>query len=322
MLMATLSTFFAGRGETRVVLIANVVGTLVNAVLDYLWIFGRAGFPRAGVAGAAWATVISQAVGALLFLRSSCAARIGERFHTLSGWRFESKLFGRLLRFGLPAGPSVLAGDRRLLDLHDDHWPDRDGGTGGEQHRLQPEHDRVHADDRPRGRRVRRSWAATLGVDDPTLAERATWSAFAMSLVYMSACGALYVLAPGLLLGPTRPAPARDFASGDGEIAVVLLRFVAVYSIFDMFNVIFAAGLRGAGDTATRWATVVLSWAAMLIPAYLLCVRGDGGCTRPGRPRRPTSSARAADVPALPRGRWRTMRVIEPAVPELDAAIA
>src|SRR5262245_29833163 len=53
-LMATLSTFFAGRGETAVVLRVNIATTIVDCVLNYLWIFGKGGFPRWGVAGAAW----------------------------------------------------------------------------------------------------------------------------------------------------------------------------------------------------------------------------------------------------------------------------
>src|SRR6188508_3090132 len=44
-LMATLATFFAGRGQTRVVLVVNVISTLADIVLDALWIFGRGGFP-------------------------------------------------------------------------------------------------------------------------------------------------------------------------------------------------------------------------------------------------------------------------------------
>ncbi len=47
-LMATLSTFFAGRGQTGVVLLVNVASTLVNVVLDYLWIFGHAGLRAIG----------------------------------------------------------------------------------------------------------------------------------------------------------------------------------------------------------------------------------------------------------------------------------
>ena len=49
-LMATLASFFAGRGKTVVILVVNVLATVVNAVLDYLWIFGHGGFPRMGVA--------------------------------------------------------------------------------------------------------------------------------------------------------------------------------------------------------------------------------------------------------------------------------
>ena len=50
-LMATLSTFFAGRGQTQAVLRVNVLATVVNVVLDYLLIFGNGGFPEMGVTG-------------------------------------------------------------------------------------------------------------------------------------------------------------------------------------------------------------------------------------------------------------------------------
>ena len=62
------------------------------------------------------------------------------------------------------------------------------------------------------------------------------------------------------------------------EIAAVLLRFVAVYSIFDMMNLIHAAGLRGAGDTVYPMGlTFVLAWVVMLAPAWLGCVRLGAG---------------------------------------------
>ena len=47
-LMATLSTFFAGRGQTQAVLRVNVLATVVNVVLDYLLIFGNARLPGDG----------------------------------------------------------------------------------------------------------------------------------------------------------------------------------------------------------------------------------------------------------------------------------
>ncbi|MGH6962391.1 MAG: MATE family efflux transporter, partial [Dongiaceae bacterium] len=106
-LMATLSTFFAGRGQTRVILLVNILATAVNIVLDYLWIFGHAGFPRAGVAGAAASTIVSQVFGALVYAALILRRSHRKAFATGASWRPEARLLGRLLRYGLPAGLQV-----------------------------------------------------------------------------------------------------------------------------------------------------------------------------------------------------------------------
>ena len=322
-LMATLSTFFAGRGETRVVLLVNLAITALDVVLNYLWIFGKGGFPRAGVAGAAWSTVLAQVVGtalyAVLILRPAHRAA----FATLAGWRPEPRLFLRFLRFGLPsglqyslelcafavfmmivgrAGVAPLAATGIAFNLNMIVFMPMIGlGVG-----------------------VAALVGRYLGGDRPDLAERTTWSAFRMSLVYMGACGAVYVLLPDLLLAPYAVgADPGSFAEVEG-IAVVLLRFVAFYSIFDMMNVVFAAGLRGAGDTFYPLAaTVSLSWGAMLVPAYLACVVWDGGVY---------TAWTAASVYIMllgllllrrfRAGRWKRLRVIEPRVAEVDLATA
>lgn len=312
-LMATLASFFAGRGETRVVLLVNVLATAVDVVLNYLWIFGRAGFPRAGVAGAALSTIVSQALGACVY-----AALILRRAHrvrhgTLSGWRFEPALFGRLLRFGLPSGLQVsleilafsifmmivgrigtvpLAASSLAFSLNMIvFFPMIGLGMG-----------------------VSSLVGRYLGAERPDVAERTTWSAFWMSLVYMGLCGAGYLLAPRLLLAPFGAgADASAFAEIE-PLAVALLRFVAVYSIFDMMNVVFAAGLKGAGDTAYPLAlTVALSWVAMLIPASIGCLWLGGGLYMAWL----AASAYVVLLGLLMMrrfraGRWRILRVIEP----------
>ena len=62
----TVSSYFIGKGLTRVVLVTNLISVSVNILLDYLLIFGHAGFPRLGVAGAALASVIATVVSLLL----------------------------------------------------------------------------------------------------------------------------------------------------------------------------------------------------------------------------------------------------------------
>jgi MATE family multidrug resistance protein len=312
-LMATLSSFFAGRGATRVVLGVNLVALLVNSVLDYLWIFGNGGFPEWGVRGAAWATVASQAVGALVFLAVILKREFREAFHTLRGWRFDPALFGRLLRYGLPTGLQysleIFAFALFTLILgHVGVAPLAATSLAFNLNMI------VFMPMLGLGVGVASMVGRYLGANRDAVAERTTWSAFWLSLAYMMACGLLYLVAPRLLLAPygARANPAQ-FAEVR-EIAVVLLRFVAVYSIFDMMNVVFASALRGAGDTRVPMAaTVVLSWVAMLLPAYVGCVLLGFGvyfawCTV-------TAYVLLLGFAMFARfraGGWRHLRVIEP----------
>src|SRR5260370_23716363 len=57
-----------------------------------------------GIAGAGMATVIGSSTSALLALALLFRRRHRATYGTLSGWRFDGELFGRLMRFGFPNG--------------------------------------------------------------------------------------------------------------------------------------------------------------------------------------------------------------------------
>lgn len=63
-----LTGILTAMGNSKTSFVANGIGLLVNIVLDPLLIFGWGFFPELGVAGAAIATVIAQAVVMLVFL--------------------------------------------------------------------------------------------------------------------------------------------------------------------------------------------------------------------------------------------------------------
>ena len=88
-----------------------------------------------------------------------------------------------------------------------------------------------------------------LGKDDPVTAERATWSAVHLSLVYMGLIAASYVLTPGLYLAPYEVRAAPETFEPIRAYTVVLLRFVAAYSLLDGLYIVFSAAVKGAGDT-------------------------------------------------------------------------
>jgi len=312
-LMATLSTFFAGRGETHVILGVNVLATLVNVAFDWLWIFGRGGFAEMGVTGAALATILSQVVGAAVYLALILKRAHREAYHTGSGWKLEPWLVARLVRFGMPTGLQyslevsafaafmVVLGRIGTAEL----------AASGIAFNLNmivfmPMVGLAIAVSSLVGR--------YLGAGRPDTAERVVGSALAMSFVYMGACGLLYVFGAPLLLAPyglqADPATWPRIA----EIATVLLRFVAVYSVFDMMNLIHAAGLRGAGDTVyPMLLTFVLAWIVMLGPAWVGCLVLGAGVYFAWT----VASGYVFLLGLLMRrrfraGHWKSMRVIEP----------
>ena len=312
-LMATLSSFFAGRGQTGPVLRVNVLTTVVNVVLDYLWIFGRGGFPELGVSGAALATVTSQVVGAAVYLVIILGPEHRKEYRTLSGWRLEPRLVARLVRFGMPTGLQyalevaafavflVIVGRIGTLEL----------AASGVAFNLNmivfmPTVGLAVAVSSLVGR--------YLGAERPDLAERAVRSALAVSFVYMGACGLLYVFGAPVLLAPYGAGADPVVFSRMAGIATVLLRFVAVYSIFDMLNLIHAAGLRGAGDTLYPMGlTFVLAGLAMLAPTWVGCIVFGKGVYFAWT----MASLYVVLLGLLLRrrfgtGRWKTMRVIEP----------
>lgn len=59
---------YIGITRTKVLTLNAIVMALTNVVLDYLLIFGHAGFPKMGIEGAAIASVIAEAVSILFFI--------------------------------------------------------------------------------------------------------------------------------------------------------------------------------------------------------------------------------------------------------------
>lgn len=61
-------SYFVGLGVTYPITISAFVGGLANIALDYILIFGKAGFPSLGIEGAAYATAISECIALLVFV--------------------------------------------------------------------------------------------------------------------------------------------------------------------------------------------------------------------------------------------------------------
>jgi putative MATE family efflux protein len=68
MLNVILRSFYVGIANTRILLINALIMAVVNIILDYAMIFGHLGFPAMGIAGAAIASVVSEAIASIYLL--------------------------------------------------------------------------------------------------------------------------------------------------------------------------------------------------------------------------------------------------------------
>ena len=97
------SSILRGLGDSRSPLRFLTFATVMNIILDPIMIFGLGPVPRMEVAGAAWATVISQVFAAILALSYMIKQlKIGTRLRDLA--RLDWNLTRLTVRIGLPAG--------------------------------------------------------------------------------------------------------------------------------------------------------------------------------------------------------------------------
>jgi MATE family multidrug resistance protein len=244
-----LSGFYSGRGKTWPVMWVNIFATVVNLILDYALIFGHWGFPQLGIKGAGIATVIAGVFSFFAFLAPISIGAHNQTYHTIMGWRPDKELFMRLLRFGVPSGVQFfleMASFTTFILL-----VGRLGTTSLAASNIAFNINTLAF--MPMigcGIAISMLVGQYLGADKPDLAQTSVYSGFHLTL----------------------QADPRGFAE-IYRYSVVLLRFVAVYSIFDTLNIIFTSAIKGAGDTRfVMFMTVLLSLFVLIIPTYLAIV--------------------------------------------------
>lgn len=319
---AAASSFFAGRGDTWTVLVINAAGMVVNGLLAYALIFGHWGMPAWGIVGAGWATVAASTAAAAVACGLMFQARYRQTYATLSGWRLEPQLLIRLLRFGLPSGFqwfldgvaftafALLVGRLGEAELAATSI----AGTLNLLAFLPP---------MGIAQAVAVLVGQRLGQDRPELAERTAWAGLRLAWTCMVCVAAFYVLAPQTLLALFQSGEAPAKWAPVAALVPELLRFIAVYCLFDSMGLVFSFALRGAGDTRfVTVAMVILSWSLMVLPVWIIAEMQG-----------PLAWAWAfvmiyviafafVLLVRFRHGKWKTMRVIEPAAEDLQTAQA
>jgi len=88
-----------------------------------------------------------------------------------------------------------------------------------------------------------------IGKGKPEVGEKITYIGFLITFIYMCSIALTYVVFPDFYIKFFKPRVYTEDFENVRNLTVILLKFVAFYSVFDTMNVIFLSGLRGAGDT-------------------------------------------------------------------------
>ncbi|WP_435123725.1 MATE family efflux transporter [Halobaculum sp. D14] len=252
---------FLGAGDSRTPLAMNLVAIGVNIVLDPFFIFGWSVFPRLGIAGAAYATLVGYAVGGLLGIAVALSAYGGFDF---DGGAVDVDVaeFRELVTVGAPkAGQSIARQVARLVVVS------IISVTGGAAALAAY----------TVGARVATvafvpaiglSQASTtlvgqnLGADRADRATRATWLGVGAATVGLGALGALQWAFPGVIVDLFIP-------GADAETVRYALLYLQILALgYWALGAIYAveAGFNGAGRTEVSMYSTMLQYWAVRVP--------------------------------------------------------
>jgi MATE family multidrug resistance protein len=266
LLYAAFRRYLQGMGVVRPVMIALISANIVNAICNWVLIFGKFGAPKLGVAGAAWATVGSRVAMSGFLLAVIVYREWGARpglFET--PLRIDWSWMRRLIGLGAPAAAQItlevgvfaastalaarlpavaLAAHQIAINIAALTFMVPLGVSSAGAVRV------GHA----------------IGRRDPEGAARAGWTALLLGAGFMALAAAAFLLIPGVLIG------AFTTDSGVLALGTSLLMVAAVFQLFDGLQGVSTGVLRGLGDTRTPmvW-NLVGHWFIGLPLGYTLC---------------------------------------------------
>jgi MATE family multidrug resistance protein len=318
LVVAGVNSFFAGRQKSWTVLFVNALGAGANALLAIPFILWNKHDPEAAMFGAGCAaclgSCVSAAVGLALFLRP----RYRQEFGT-GRWKFDPALFKRLLNFGIPNGiqyaveTAAFAAFIFIL-----------GNMGRTELAATTLTFTVNMltflPVMGLGQGVEVLVGQRQGENRPDLSARSTHAGAILASLYMFAVAVSYCVLPLTMMAPFQAEMSPEDWTEVGPMIPYLLRYVAAYSLADGANIVYAFGLRGAGDTRfVSLFTIGLAWPLWVLPTYLCYAYGWGIYAAWGCATFYVISLALGFALRFLGGRWRTMKVIEPTVVDGEA---
>ena len=263
-------SYFVGIGRTRVVMICDLFGLIVNVPLCYAMVFGKFGFPELGIVGAGVSTVVSTVLASLLFAAFYFEKKHRDKFSVQLSYSLDTKILRRFWRLGFPSGLELflnVAAFNLFLLMFQSY-----GIAEGAAAAIVFNWDIL-------------SFIPMIGLNvgvismigrfvgarDMARVDEVMTAAFVVALSYSAVLAFIYITFRYPLVEVFAP-PSGDFTA-IRELSAFMMIGLSSYVMADALIIVSGGILRGAGDT--RWlmvASVSLHWAMLVAQFFIIRV--------------------------------------------------
>ena len=265
-----LSSYFAGIGRTRVVMICDVCGLIFNIPLCYVMVFGKLGLPELGILGAGISTIIASFFACLLFFLFYFEREHRVKYFVMNSFHIDWGVLRRFWRLGFPSGLELflnVAAFNLFLLMFQGY-----GVVEGASAAIVFNWDLL-------------SFVPMIGLNigvisligrfvganDMARTDEVMSAAFFLGIFYSAILAILYISFRFPLVEIFSP-PEGDF-SEIRSLSAFMMIGLSSYVMADAIIIISGGVLRGAGDT--RWlmyTSVGLHWAMLIAQYYVILV--------------------------------------------------
>ena len=267
-LSMTLGSIFRAGGDAVTPMVVLIFSTLINIILDPLLIFGMWQFPKLGVAGSAYATLIGRGIGAIVLLYLCWSGRAPISLRNVQ-YRVDFIEMLDILRLGVY---SSMQGFWRHLSRLGFLWVI--GPYGKHAVAAYTICMRLRILVMTPGFGIANAVAPlvgqNLGANQIERAEKSTRMANILGVTLMAVIGALFLVFPQMFLRIFTESPQVI------EIGSVYLQFLSLTFGFIALSLVLGRALNGAGDTFSPMVITLASQIGVGLALVILLSRVIG----------------------------------------------
>lgn len=95
--------FLSGIRNTKIIMFTTLIPNIINIFLNYLFIFGKFGFPAMGIKGAALGTVLANVFAPIMLIIYIINSKSIKKYHVFHFRKLELTMIKRIVNFSYPA---------------------------------------------------------------------------------------------------------------------------------------------------------------------------------------------------------------------------